>query len=71
VVKVRCDMAEQALKGQRILGSSRAPKVISQERICIERDCETKLSRYNRREQCYAHAPTKFPRLRGRVVTDA
>ncbi|MFQ5555663.1 MAG: hypothetical protein ACE5GC_09895 [Acidimicrobiia bacterium] len=64
-------MAENVLKGRRILGTSRAPKEYSSERTCAQDDCETKLSRYNRREYCFAHAPTKFPRLRGRVVPES
>lgn len=64
-------MAENVLKGRRILGTSRAPKEYSEERTCAQKGCETRLSRYNRREFCFAHAPTKFPRLRGRVVPES
>lgn len=64
-------MAENVLKGHRLSGSSRAPKAYSGERVCMKDGCETKLSRYNRREYCYAHAPTKFPRLRGRVIPES
>lgn len=64
-------MTENVLKGKRILGSSRAPKQVDDVRTCARSDCETTLSRYNRREYCYAHAPTRFPRLRGRVVPES
>ena len=64
-------MTENMLRGKRILGSSRAPKQIEDKRICAQSDCDTTLSRYNRREHCYAHAPTRFPRLRGRVVPES
>jgi len=64
------NMAENVLRGQRILGTSRAPKEYSVERTCAKDGCKTKLSRYNRREFCFAHAPTRFPRLRGRVVPE-
>ena len=63
-------MAENVLKGKRIMGASRAPKAVAEARACAKGDCETTLSRYNKREYCYAHAPTKFPRLRGRVVAE-
>jgi len=63
-------MAENVLKGKRIMGSSRAPKQVSDLRCCAKTECETTLSRYNKREYCYAHAPTKFPRLRGRIVAE-
>jgi hypothetical protein len=64
-------MADNTLKGKRILGTARPPKVHGGQRTCVKMDCETLLSKYNRREFCYAHAPTKFPRLRGRVVPEA
>ncbi len=64
-------MAENVLKGKRIMGSSRAPKAVVDVRHCAKKDCETTLSRYNKREYCYAHAPTKFPRLRGRIVPES
>lgn len=63
-------MAENVLKGRRMLGSGRAPKTVSDDRTCAREGCETRLSRYNKREYCYTHAPTKFPRLRGRIVPD-
>jgi hypothetical protein len=64
-------MPDNTLKGKRILGSPRPPKVNSEVRVCAKPGCETTLSRYNRREYCYAHAPTKFPRLRGRVIPES
>ena len=59
------------LKGSRLKGSARAPKVNDDKRTCVEDGCTTTLSKYNKREHCYAHAPTKFPRLRGRVVPES
>ena len=61
-------MNETALKGRKFTGASRAPKTYSTERKCAHKGCETNLSQYNRREWCFAHAPTKYPRLRGRIV---
>lgn len=63
-------MADQVVRGRRILGSSRAPKASNEMRTCAKDECDTVLSSYNRREYCYSHTPTKFPRLRGRIVTD-
>ena len=34
--------------------------------MCDQAGCETRLSKYNRREKCWAHAEMKVPRLRGR-----
>lgn len=64
-------MAENTLRGKRIRGRLRAPRTNDQRRVCAQSDCETILTRYNRREHCYAHAPTRFPRLRGRVIPEA
>jgi hypothetical protein len=63
-------MAENILKGRRSLSGTRAPRVYADERTCSMNECSTKLSKYNRREFCFAHAPTKFPRLRGRIVPE-
>lgn len=59
------------MRGNRIKGKLRAPKAQEGERRCVEKGCNTLLSRYNKREFCYAHAPTKFPRLRGRVAPES
>ncbi len=63
-------MSEQTLKGRRTMDSTRAPKQIEERRSCIQDGCDTTLSRYNKRDHCYAHAPTRFPRLRGRIVAE-
>jgi hypothetical protein len=59
------------MRGTRIKGKLRAPKAKDGERRCAHKGCETLLSRYNKSEFCYAHAPTKYPRLRGRVVPES
>lgn len=64
-------MADNTVKGRRIMGTSRAPKADDSSRVCAHKGCTTGLSRYNKREYCYAHAPTKFPRLRGRIVPES
>ncbi len=64
-------MAENVLKGRRIAPRARAPKVTAEDRTCVTKDCDTRLSRYNKREYCYTHAPVRFPRLRGRIVPES
>ncbi len=64
-------MADNVLRGKRIMGNNRAPKTNTEQRSCAKEGCDTLLSRYNRREYCFAHAPTRFPRLRGRVVPES
>lgn len=61
-------MNDNVMRGRRLDGGSHPPKTYSMERQCAHDGCDTKLSRYNRREWCFVHAPTKYPRLRGRVV---
>ena len=61
----------EIMRGNRVKGKLRAPKQTSESRTCEHKGCETLLSRYNKRDHCYAHAPTRFPRLRGRVLPDS
>jgi hypothetical protein len=59
------------MRGNRIKGKLRAPKTHAEGRVCANEGCTTLLSRYNKREHCYAHAPTRYPRLRGRVAPES
>ncbi|MEX2322168.1 MAG: hypothetical protein WEA29_00110 [Acidimicrobiia bacterium] len=61
----------EILKGNKVQGKLRAPRALDEIRRCESDGCETLLSRYNKRTYCYAHAPTRFPRLRGRVVPES
>ena len=63
-------MADNVLRGNRVRGRLRAPKATDERRVCIQTECDTVLSRYNKREFCYAHAPVKVPRIRGRVLPE-
>lgn len=63
-------MSDTTLKGRRIQGGVRPSKTIEATRVCADSGCVTKLSKYNRREFCFAHAPVKFPRVRGRIPID-
>ncbi len=46
------------------------PRTYKAGRVCAYRGCSTKLSVYNRRDFCNHHAPTRFPRVRGRVASE-
>ena len=59
------------MKGSTIKGVTRPSKDFGGGRVCAKQDCDTKLSRYNRREYCFSHAPVKYPRVRGRIVAEA
>ncbi len=61
-------MSDITLKGRRIKGATRTSRIVEGERSCSKSRCSTLLSKYNKREFCYAHAPVRFPRVRGRVV---
>jgi hypothetical protein len=58
------------MKGASIKGVTRPSKDFGEGRVCRSKDCVTKLSRYNRREFCFAHAPVKYPRVRGRILPE-
>ncbi len=57
---------QEAIRGSRIQALPRASRTYPEDRICAAPGCGTKLSRYNRREKCWAHADMRVPRLRGR-----
>ncbi len=57
---------EYSIQGTRPQGLPRASRKYPQGRVCVQDGCETKLSTYNRRDKCWAHAEMKVPRLRGR-----
>jgi hypothetical protein len=60
----------ETMKGHRLRGGTRPSRNFGEGRVCAKADCDTRLSRYNRREYCYTHAPVRFPRVRGRVITE-
>lgn len=61
-------MTDNVPKGRRVRGGVRASRTYEEGRVCAHPGCSTRLSRYNRREHCYPHAPVRYPRLRGRVA---
>ena len=61
----------EALVGSRLHGGMRPSRSYQRGRVCQEEGCSTKISIYNRRDYCNAHAPVNFPRVRGHIVTGA
>ena len=57
---------ENAIRGSRPQALPRASRQYPEGRVCAAPDCGTRLSTYNRRDRCWAHAEMKVPRLRGR-----
>jgi hypothetical protein len=56
------------MRATRVGRTRRRPKAYGEGRVCATTRCEVKLSRYNRSEHCFAHAPARFPRIRGEFV---
>ncbi len=53
----------------RITPTGRRPAAVTDRgRICLQPGCVTRLSMYNRGKACHAHAPTRYPRVRGSVA---
>jgi len=55
------------IQGARISALPRRNTCFAADRTCSYPGCITKLSIYNRRDTCFAHASFKVPRLRGRT----
>ncbi len=48
----------------------RRPKTYKDGRVCADDACTVRLSRYNKAEFCFSHAPARFPRLRGEFTQE-
>jgi hypothetical protein len=57
---------DNAIRGSRPLPVPRASQKFPEGRKCKADGCKTRLSTYNKRDRCWAHAEMKVPRLRGR-----
>jgi hypothetical protein len=56
------------VKGAAIKGMTRPSRRFNEGRVCAKSGCSTKLSQYNKAEYCHAHAPVRFPRVRGKIM---
>ncbi|MXX64496.1 MAG: hypothetical protein F4Y75_00255 [Acidimicrobiia bacterium] len=56
-----------ALVGSRLPGGVRPSRSYQKGRVCQMEKCSTRISIYNRKEYCNAHAPVNFPRVRGHI----
>ncbi|MCE2529342.1 MAG: hypothetical protein J4G11_05680 [Acidimicrobiia bacterium] len=61
----------EALAGLRLRGGVRPSRSYKRGRVCRQDGCSTKISIYNRRDYCNAHAPVNFPRVRGHIISKA
>ncbi len=46
----------------------KGPKRFEPGRVCVQPDCDTKLTSYNRHDVCFRHAPLRYPKPRGRAA---
>ena len=60
----------EIVKGAAIKGVTRPSKRFATGRQCAKPGCETSLSQYNKAEYCHAHAPIRFPRVRGKIMDE-
>jgi hypothetical protein len=58
------------VRGAAIKGMTRPSRRFGQDRFCAKPGCETRLSQYNKSEYCHAHAPVRFPRVRGKILDE-
>lgn len=58
-------MDNLSLRGSRPRGLPRPNRTYGRNRVCAHEGCETRLSRYNKGEHCFAHAPLRYPLVRG------
>lgn len=56
---------QSTMRASTVGRARRRPKTYGTDRVCSTGGCAVKLSRYNRSEHCFNHAPARFPRLRG------
>jgi hypothetical protein len=57
---------QSSIHGKKPQGLPRASNQYPDGRVCAYPGCGTRLSTYNRRDKCWAHADHRVPRLRGR-----
>ncbi len=60
-------MNHSVASGSRVRPQGRAPRRVTERKVCAEPDCRTRLSMYNRYDTCFRHSPVRFPRTRGRA----
>jgi hypothetical protein len=59
-----------AMRASTVGRARRRPKTYAEGRVCADSECTVRLSRYNKAEHCFNHAPARFPRLRGEFTEE-
>ncbi|MFO7300458.1 MAG: hypothetical protein DIU67_009745 [Actinomycetes bacterium] len=60
----------EIVRGAAIKGVTRPSRRFAAGRVCAKPGCDTKLSQYNKADYCHAHAPVRFPRVRGKILDE-
>jgi hypothetical protein len=55
----------KVIRGARPRELPRPNRTYGEGRVCAHEGCDTRLSVYNRAKYCWAHAPVRFPVVRG------
>lgn len=55
----------KVIRGARPRELPRPNRTYQEGRVCAQEGCQTRLSIYNKAKYCWAHAPVKFPLVRG------
>ena len=58
-------MSSVYIKGKTKLQATRTAKTYGENRLCSFNNCETVLSKYNKKELCFFHSPKEVGRIRG------
>ncbi len=61
---------QNTMRASTVGRTRRKPKTYAENRVCSTEECTVRLSRYNRAEHCFNHAPARFPRLRGEFTAE-
>jgi hypothetical protein len=56
---------QPTMRASTIGRARRRPLSYGEHRVCVAEGCGVRLSRYNKSDHCFQHAPARFPRLRG------
>jgi hypothetical protein len=55
----------QVVRGSRPRELPRPNRTYARGRVCAHEGCDTRISIYNKSPYCWAHAPLKYPLVRG------
>lgn len=60
-------MSFQGLQGRTKFTAQRRSNVYDKGRVCIEDECTTGVSMYNKKDTCFQHTAKSYGRVRGHI----